>query len=212
MTTVVELLAQTRDLDEDAFVLAHPTPALVVEPFAAARTSDPATRKMTRSFFLANPLLEEPVPDASADDDDGEATQVIHRDQLFAAPEKTFKRSARDFLHPDASVVWLEPATRNQINGILVAGRGFKCDLQFHHQTVSKVHALFHRRQDHWLIEDHDSANGTFLHGAQLPPYERRRLSERAQIRLGRAIQATLFQPETLYRFCKLLRTMGEGA
>lgn len=211
MTTVVELLAQTRDLDEDAFVLAHPNPALVVEPFAAARSSDPATRKMTRSFLLANPLLDEHVPSVTEEEDDGEATQVLHRDEIFAPPEKTFKRSSRDFLHPDAIVVWLEPSTRNQISGILVAGRGVKCDLVFHHQAVSKVHALFHRRQDHWLIEDHDSANGTFLNGVQLPAYERRRLSERAQIRLGRAIQATLFQPETLYRFCKLLRSMGEG-
>lgn len=210
MTTVVELLAQTRDLDEDAFVLAHSVPALVVEPFAAATSSDPTTRKMTRSFLLANPLLDEPIPDAL--EDEGEATQVISRDELFAPPERTFKRSASDFLHPEASVVWLQPSTRNQIGGILAAGRGVKCDLVFPHQTVSKVHALFHRRQDHWLIEDHGSANGTFLNGSRLPPYDRRRLSERARIRLGRAIQATLFQPETLYRFCKLLRSMGEGA
>ena len=210
MTTVVELLAQTRDLDEDAFVLAHPTPGLVVEPFAAATTTDPATRKMTRSFLLANPLLDEPIPDAT-DEDEGEATQVIHRDQLFAAPEQTFKRSAQDFLHPEAAVVWLQPSTRNQIGGILAVGRGVKCDLVFAHQTVSKVHALFHRRQDQWLIEDHGSANGTFLNGTQLPAFERRRLSERAQVRLGRAIQATFFNPETLYRFCKLLRSMGES-
>ncbi len=212
MTKVADLLQTTQDLGLEAFVMAHPATALVVEPFTVTTVSPPRTRKLRRSSILSNPLLPEAEPHPDPDDENTEETMVIRRGSREGQKKKeTWRRSPEGFLHPEAHVVWLVSGPSNQIPGILTAGRGRKCDLVFNNETVSKVHALLHRRQDHWLIEDHASANGTFLNGAPLPPYERRRLNERAAIRLGDSIQATLFHAEALFRFCGLLRSMQDG-
>lgn len=211
MTKVADLLQTTHDLGLEAFIMAHPATALVVEPFAVTGVSPPRTRKLLRSSILGNPLLPEAEPHPQPHDEENtEETMVIRRDG--GKPKKeTWKRSPQGFLHPEARVVWLLASDHNQIPGILSLGRGRKNDLVFNNETVSKVHALLHRRQDHWLIEDHASANGTFLNGAPLPPYERRRLNERAAIRLGDSIHATLFGAEALFRFCGLLRSIQQG-
>lgn len=209
MTKVADLLQTTHDLGLDAFVMAHPASALVVEPFAITNSARPITRKVSRAALFDNPLIPDAVPYPTEEEETDETT-VIRR---TSSPEEreTWRRGPQAFLHPEARVVWLVSGSSNQIPGILTAGRGKKNDLVFHNETVSKVHALFHRRQDHWLIEDHASANGTFLNGAPLPPYERRRLNQRAAIRLGDSIHATLFDAEALFRFCGLLRSMQAG-
>ena len=211
MTKVADLLQTTQDMDLDAFVLAHPAAALVVEPFDITTASPPQTRKLNRSSLLDNPLIPEAEPYPLPEEADADETMVIRRDDSADDKKETWRRGVQGFLHPEARVVWLVSGPYSQIPGILTAGRGRKNDLVFSNETVSKVHLLLHRRQDHWLIEDHASANGTFLNGALLPPYERRRLTERAAIRLGDSIHATLFDAEALFRFCGLLRSMEDG-
>ena len=210
MTKVADLLLTTQNMGLETFVMAHPATALVVEPFAITTVSPPRTRKLNRSSFLENPLIPDAEPYPTPEEESDE-TMVIRRDPESAKKKETWRRSPQGFLHPEAHVVWLVSGSSNQIPGILTAGRGRKSDLVFNNETVSKVHALLHRRQDHWLIEDHASANGTFLNGTPLPPYERRRLNERAAIRLGDSIHATLFGAEALFRFCGLLRSMQTG-
>lgn len=215
MTSVANLLNTTEALGLDEFVMAHPATALVVEPFAVTTASPPMTRKLSRSSLFDNPLLPEAHELPAPTDDFANETTVIRRGDFEEGETKeTWSRSPQGFLHPDARVVWLIAGDGNQIPGILTAGRGRQNDLRFNNETVSKVHVLFHRRQDHWLIEDHGSANGTFLNGTPLPPYERRRLNERSAIRFGSSIHATLFGAEALFRFCDLLRSMqsGDGA
>lgn len=207
MTKVADLLQTTQDLGLEAFVMAHPAMALVVEPFAITDSSPPMTRKLSRLGLLDNPLIPDAEPHTP--EEETHETMVIRRDS--GEQKETWRRGPQEFLHPEAHVVWLLSGSNNQIPGILTAGRARKNDLVFNNETVSKVHALLHRRQDHWLIEDHASANGTFLNGAPLPPYERRRLNERAAIRLGDSIHATLFGAEALFRFCGLLRSMKDG-
>ncbi|MGE0708136.1 MAG: FHA domain-containing protein [Planctomycetota bacterium] len=192
-TPFFDLLARTSGLDEAAFLAEHPAAALLVEPFVSSPLAlqAPLTRKL--SYAEMQRQEQEPALEPAVELEGG------------------FKRSSDRFLHPDATVCWLEPGPEAWVEGILTLGRGERCDLVFPDETVSKVHALLHRRPDGWLIEDHASANGTFLNGTRLNPYARAAFEDRATLRLGRAVVSKLFLPGTLFRFCRLLRAMDDA-
>jgi len=74
------------------------------------------------------------------------------------------------------------------------------------HGSISKLHAFVHREGEGWALEDRESTNGTWVDGVRVPALERRPLSDGGQVRLGEAIRARFFEPETFYRFCVLNR------
>lgn len=197
-TRFLDFLTVSADLDEEAFVAHYPAPALIIEPFQIVEFHAPLTRKI--SAQLLEPNVEPPPAPR-----DVEATA-----SWPAEGPASWKRTTQRFVHPDATIAWLLPGPNNQVAGLLSAGRGQSNDLVFANDTVSTFHLLLHERADHWLIEDYDAANGTFLNGHRLPPFERRRLDDRAAIRLGNAVVAKCFFAATLWRFCRLIRSMQE--
>ena len=52
-------------------------------------------------------------------------------------------------------------------------------------RAISRHHARITRLDGHWLIEDLDSSNGTFLNGQRLPPHAPARLTERDTLQIG---------------------------
>jgi serine/threonine protein kinase len=64
--------------------------------------------------------------------------------------------------------------------GELVIGRDARCSLQIDHHLVSRRHARIVAQADGWVIEDTDSANGTFLNGRSVV---------RSRLKLGDVIE-----------------------
>lgn len=58
-------------------------------------------------------------------------------------------------------------------------------DLALDDCSVSRLHARIVREGDSYYLEDMNSTNGTFKNGLHLQPYERRKLKEEDEIRLG---------------------------
>lgn len=51
--------------------------------------------------------------------------------------------------------------------------------------SVSRVHARVMREKDEFYLEDLNSTNGTFKNGLRLQPYEKRKLEEEDEIKIG---------------------------
>ena len=52
-------------------------------------------------------------------------------------------------------------------------------------RMVSRLHARIFKENGDYIIEDLNSTNGTFKNGLRLKPYEKRKLMEGDEIRLG---------------------------
>ncbi len=52
--------------------------------------------------------------------------------------------------------------------------------------SVSRMHARISKEEDFYCLEDLNSTNGTFKNGLRMQPYEKRRLEEEDEIRVGR--------------------------
>ena len=55
----------------------------------------------------------------------------------------------------------------------LLVGRNPACALMINHPTVSRTHAIIRRHEGHWVVEDLDSDNGTFVCYNGDPQFER---------------------------------------
>ncbi len=51
--------------------------------------------------------------------------------------------------------------------------------------SISRIHARITLEEDGYYLEDMNSTNGTFKNGLYLQPYEKRKLQEEDEIRLG---------------------------
>lgn len=58
-------------------------------------------------------------------------------------------------------------------------------DLVLDDFSVSRIHARITKEEDEYYLEDMNSTNGTFKNGLYLQPYEKRKLQEEDEIRLG---------------------------
>jgi hypothetical protein len=79
-------------------------------------------------------------------------------------PRRT--RSARAALEPAALVVRTPEAqqgTRHGLTEELTLGRAAGCDITIDDSYASQIHARVFRRDDHYLLEDLGSTNGTYL-------------------------------------------------
>ena len=52
--------------------------------------------------------------------------------------------------------------------------------------SISRMHARILRDQDNYFVEDLNSTNGTYKNGLRMQPYEKRKLEEGDEIRLGK--------------------------
>lgn len=62
-----------------------------------------------------------------------------------------------------------------------------EADLVLEDPSVSRIHARITREDELYYLEDMNSTNGTSKNGLELQPYEKRRLEEGDEIRLGSA-------------------------
>ncbi len=73
----------------------------------------------------------------------------------------------------------------------VVIGREASCDIAFDNIRVSRKHATIRSDGDHWVLEDNNSHNGTFLDGNRVT---RVQLSGNAQFRLGGATDGPILE------------------
>ena len=189
-----ELVSQAADLDEAAFVAAHPAPGLILEPFAA--TSDDLGE--TGVYFA--PGFEQK-----------KVTRRLARPARGLDLAPPIRRTSEQFVHPDATVAWVAPAGGRRGATRLTLGRAPSNDVVVPNAHVSRVQAVLHPQGDGWLIEDPESRNGTRCDGELLPTNSRSPLRDGAALTLGEAVLAKFFTAASLYRFCKLVRSMQEN-
>lgn len=61
-------------------------------------------------------------------------------------------------------------------------------DLVLEDFAVSRLHAKIIREKEDFYLEDMNSTNGTFKNGLRLQPYEKRKLEEEDEIRIGKTV------------------------
>lgn len=63
-----------------------------------------------------------------------------------------------------------------------------EADVVLEDVSVSRLHARITKEQENYFLEDLNSTNGTFKNGLRMQPYEKRKLEEGDEIRLGKQI------------------------
>jgi len=85
---------------------------------------------------------------------------------------------------------------------VVTVGRSDECDVRFHHNSVSRNHAVFDLSNNTITIEDLDSMNGTSIDGILLDPRRPTLISPPREVQFGE-VQALLLDWETLLDVCK---------
>jgi hypothetical protein len=194
-----DFFAGLQETDEAEFCRRYADPALILEPYDESMALTART--------AAHRIGGEP------DEDQRRTTRRLSRERLLnevasGDAASAHKRTVEQYLHPGATLVWLTKSERNQLKGIVTLGRAPTNDIIIAHPNVSKSHALFHRRDDGWLLEDQDSTNKTHLNRKPLPPNERVALPDGAKVELASCVAGTFVSPQRLWRLCQLMRRM----
>ena len=71
---------------------------------------------------------------------------------------------------------------------IVIGKKKGEADVILDNSTISRIHARASFDNDVYMLEDLNSTNGTFKNGLRLRPYERRKLLEGDEIRLGSVV------------------------
>ena len=82
------------------------------------------------------------------------------------APRRTRTRATQTQRSPTALVVRTpetQAGTRHQFGDELTLGRAAGCDITIDDSYASQIHARVFQRDDHFLLEDLGSTNGTYL-------------------------------------------------
>ena len=61
-------------------------------------------------------------------------------------------------------------------------------DLVLEDVAVSRVHARICKEKEGMYLEDMNSTNGTFKNGLRMQPYEKKKLEEEDEIKIGRTV------------------------
>ncbi|HBP20481.1 MAG TPA: hypothetical protein DEA08_22155 [Planctomycetes bacterium] len=178
-----ELVSSLRE--EQAFLSKYPHPALLLEPVGSS----------SQEMINTPP---EPLPNLDRTDLGATIADVLVAPKTFTGPS--------GLVHPEARVVWVAKSDRNPFAGMITLGRARNNDLVLSHRSVSKMHAIFYRRERGWLIEDRNSTNGTFIEGVRLPPNQGRELNDGSTVRIADAVSARFFEPQSFWHFCQLVR------
>lgn len=73
-------------------------------------------------------------------------------------------------------------------NTVTIGKKKGESDIILEDASVSRMHARVIREEDHYYIEDLNSTNGTYKNGLALQPYEKRRLEEGDELKIGRVL------------------------
>ncbi|MCR5754332.1 MAG: FHA domain-containing protein [Acetatifactor sp.] len=68
----------------------------------------------------------------------------------------------------------------------VIGKKAGETDLLLEDYSVSRIHAKITKDGDEYFLEDLNSTNGTYKNGLQMQPYEKRKLEEGDEIRLGK--------------------------
>ncbi len=69
---------------------------------------------------------------------------------------------------------------------VLIGKKKGEADCVLEDAAISRLHARITREEDSFYLEDLNSTNGTFKNGLRMRPYEKRKLQEEDEIRLGK--------------------------
>ena len=70
-------------------------------------------------------------------------------------------------------------------SSLVIGKKKDEADIILDNSTISRIHARIVYEKGEYSLEDLNSTNGTFKNGLRLRPYERRRMAEGDEIRLG---------------------------
>ncbi len=150
-----------------------------------ARRRDRETRervKRENHYLMENgdiPMVAEEKGEYGEDDEDDdydeEYGKTIYMENIAEAKDET-----RRLYDEKGSVL----AVLGE-NPIVIGKKKGEADIIVDNSTVSRVHARIVYENETYLIEDLNSTNGTFKNGLRLRPYERRKLTEGDEIRIG---------------------------
>lgn len=70
-------------------------------------------------------------------------------------------------------------------SSLVIGKKKDEADIILDNSTISRIHARIVYEKGEYYLEDLNSTNGTFKNGLRLRPYERRRMAEGDEIRLG---------------------------
>ena len=109
--------------------------------------------------------------------EDEEYGRTIYVEQ---APEE---KRAHKLYTPDGRIA-------AELNGesLSIGKQKGEADFVINDDSVSRLHARIYTENDIVYLEDLNSTNGTFKNGLRLQPYEKRRLEEGDEIRLGKLL------------------------
>ena len=71
---------------------------------------------------------------------------------------------------------------------VMIGKKSGETDCTLENDGVSRLHARITKEKEFFYLEDMNSTNGTFKNGEQLQPYEKCRLQEGDEIRLGKTV------------------------
>lgn len=91
-------------------------------------------------------------------------------------------------------------ATKRVEGDLLTVGRAEDCHLSIAHDTLSRRHLSVSLRNDECWVEDHGSANGTFINGKRIKPHSPVRVQPDDQIALGQSGVRISVSPEPMIR------------
>ena len=120
-------------------------------------------------------VAEEPVSYDDEQEDEGEYGRTVYLENVAEA-----KETKRRLYDEEGTVLAVLDDTP-----LVIGKKKEEADVVIDNRMVSRIHARVFKEDGEYMIEDLNSTNGTFKNGLRLKPYEKRRLMEGDEIRLG---------------------------
>ena len=120
-------------------------------------------------------VAEEPASYDDEQEDDGDYGRTVYLENVAEAAE-----TKRRLYDEEGMVLAVLDDTP-----LVIGKKKEDADVVIDNRMVSRIHARVFKEDGEYMIEDLNSTNGTFKNGLRLKPYEKRRLMEGDEIRLG---------------------------
>ena len=84
------------------------------------------------------------------------------------------------------AVLWIYPKTRRDGGNWTIGKKRGEATLIIDDLSVSRIHARLFKEGEDYYLEDLNSTNGTFKNGVGINPFEKRKLAEFDEIKIGK--------------------------